>query len=167
MCFLGSLFESRVRLDEDVGDDDVGAGASKREAVGSPESARSPGDNGDLPGQIEHATLLKRLPMRSESLALAPSRGGRAAALRTVSASGRDAHGRNVCDDLRTSPSRGPLTEDVATDHQALDLGCSFPDLIDLGVAHEALDRVFLDVSVSAEDLDRVDGHAHGHVAGE
>src|SRR5580700_488357 len=55
---LRRVLELRVRLDEDVGDDYVCAGAGKGETVRPPKAAGSPGDNGDLPGQIEHATLL-------------------------------------------------------------------------------------------------------------
>src|SRR5450631_1071447 len=73
VSLLRGLLELRVRLDQDVGDDDVSAGAGEREAVRPAEAARSPGDDGDLPGQIEHATLLERQVMRrSESLALGP-----------------------------------------------------------------------------------------------
>src|SRR5207244_6916166 len=59
------------------------------------------------------------------------------------------------------------LAEDVAADHQALDLGRPLPDLVDLGVAHEALDGVFLDVPVATEHLHGVDGDAHGDIATE
>src|ERR1700733_8962514 len=52
-------------------------------------------------------------------------------------------------------------------DDQSLDLVRAFVDLGDLGVAHHALDRILLDVSVSAEDLDGLDGHPHGDVRAE
>ena len=38
-----------VRLDQDVGDDDVGAGARERQRVGAAEPARAAGDEGDAP----------------------------------------------------------------------------------------------------------------------
>ena len=73
VCFLGGVLEVRVRLDEDIGNDDVRPRPSELEAVRPPETTRSPGNDGDLTGQIEHATLLERLvTARSESLALGP-----------------------------------------------------------------------------------------------
>src|ERR1035441_276609 len=59
---------------------------------------------------------------------------------------------------------RGALAEDAAGDHQALDLGRLLPDLVDLGVAHEALHRILLDVPVTTQHLDGVGGDAHRHV---
>src|ERR687895_875206 len=55
----------------------------------------------------------------------------------------------------------------LARDHQSLNLRRSLVDLEQLGVAHELLHRVLLDVAVSAEDLDRVGRHLHGRVCGE
>ena len=42
-----------LRLDEQVGDDDVGARAGKRQRVGAPEPARAAGDERDAPGEID------------------------------------------------------------------------------------------------------------------
>ncbi len=66
---LRPLFSrSGIGFDEDVGDDDVRAGARKRQAVRPSQPARSAGDDGDLAGQLEHATLLDRLVMAFEEL---------------------------------------------------------------------------------------------------
>src|SRR6476619_975508 len=59
---------------------------------------------------------------------------------------------------------RARLAQHLAGDHESLDLLRSLVDLRDLRVAHEALDRVLLDVAVAAEDLHRVDRHRHGDV---
>src|SRR5438045_3458671 len=56
------------------------------------------------------------------------------------------------------------LLQHLACDHQALDLLCAFVDLRDLRVAHEALDRVLLDVAVAAEDLHGIGRHRHRDV---
>ena len=58
---LRGLLDRRVQLDEDVGDDDVGAGAGECQAVRPAQAARSSCDDGDLAGQIEHAVLLGNL----------------------------------------------------------------------------------------------------------
>src|SRR6476646_1670128 len=60
---------------------------------------------------------------------------------------------------------RARLAQHLAGDHEPLDLLRALVDLRDLGVAHEALDRVLLDVAVAAEDLHRVGRHGHGDVA--
>src|ERR1022692_3094329 len=60
---------------------------------------------------------------------------------------------------------RPALTHHLARDHEPLDLLRALVDLRDLRVAHEALDRVLLDVAVAAEDLHRVGGDSHRHVA--
>src|SRR5579872_3950562 len=49
-------------------------------------------------------------------------------------------------------------------DHEPLDLRGALVDLEELRVAHELLDRVLLDVAVTAEDLHRVRRHLHRHV---
>src|SRR5205823_7464967 len=64
-------------------------------------------------------------------------------------------------------PDRRTRAGDGARDDQSLDLGGAFPDLVDLRVAEPFLDRVLLDVSVSAEHLDGVGGHIHGNVCRE
>src|SRR5260370_7600636 len=46
-----------------------------------------------------------------------------------------------------------------------LNLRGPFPDLIDLRVSEPLFDRVFLDVPITAKDLDRIGGDLHGHVA--
>src|SRR5215211_3926192 len=57
--------------------------------------------------------------------------------------------------------------EDLAGDDQALDMRGALVDLEQLGVAHELLDRILLDVAVTAEDLDGVRRDLHGRVGGE
>src|SRR5437588_4060680 len=57
--------------------------------------------------------------------------------------------------------------EDLARDDEPLDLRGPFVDLEPLGVAHQLLDRIFLDVAVPAEDLDRVRRDLHRSVRGE
>src|SRR5215218_9190982 len=47
-----------------------------------------------------------------------------------------------------------PQFEELAGDDQSLDLARPLPDLGELGVAHEPLDLVLLDVAVPAVDLD-------------
>src|SRR5688500_1889359 len=59
------------------------------------------------------------------------------------------------------SISIGTRHEYLTGDDQALDLRGALVDLEQLGVAHELLDRVLLDVAVAAEDLDRVGRDAH------
>src|SRR6186997_1458179 len=49
-----------------------------------------------------------------------------------------------------------PREEDLAGDHEALDLGRPLVDLEQLRVAHQLLDGVLLHVPVAAEDLDCV-----------
>ena len=53
-----------VRLDLDVGDHDVGAGAGERERVGAAEAARAARDEGDAPGEVDldrHGAILRRV----------------------------------------------------------------------------------------------------------
>src|SRR2546423_207176 len=52
--------------------------------------------------------------------------------------------------------SVGARQEDLFGDDQPLDLRGALVDLEELGVAHQLLDRVLLDVAVPAEDLHRV-----------
>src|ERR1700722_12739067 len=61
----------------------------------------------------------------------------------------------------------GVVLLQLARDDHALDLIGAVPDLVDFGVAVVALDRIFLGVGVSAEDLHRVGDIAHAHVARE
>src|SRR5919108_5104190 len=51
--------------------------------------------------------------------------------------------------------SEDPEPEQLAGDHESLDLARPLPDLGQLRVAHEPLHRVVGDVAVSAVDLDR------------
>src|SRR5919204_3178979 len=67
----------------------------------------------------------------------------------------------------RESTSVGSRQEDLAGDHEPLDLRRALVDLEQLRVAHELLDRIFLDVAVAAEDLDGVGRHPHRGVGGE
>src|ERR1700704_5012145 len=62
---------------------------------------------------------------------------------------------------------RAARSRDRARDAQPLYLGRALPDLVDLRVAKPFLNRVFLDVSVAPEDLDRVSRHFHRDVSGE
>src|SRR5258707_14743170 len=65
-----------------------------------------------------------------------------------------------------TSKEEGArLAHHLAGDHEALDLLRALVDLRDLRVAHEALDRVLLDVAVAAEDLHRIGRDGHRDVA--
>src|SRR5664280_255452 len=57
--------------------------------------------------------------------------------------------------------------EDLLGDDEPLDLARPFIDLVDLRVAHQLLDRVFLRVTVPAEDLDGVGRDAHRDVGRE
>src|SRR5688500_11460278 len=50
-------------------------------------------------------------------------------------------------------------------DHDSLYLGCAFVNFGDFGVAEQALDRILLHISVSAEDLHRLCRHPHGGLA--
>src|SRR5712691_447316 len=52
-----------------------------------------------------------------------------------------------------------------ARDDQPLDFRGPLPDLIDLRVAEPLLDGVLLDVPVAPEDLDRIRGDLHRHIA--
>jgi hypothetical protein len=60
-----------------------------------------------------------------------------------------------------------PVAQQLPGDDRALDLVGAFVDLGDLGVPVEPLDLEALDVAGAAEDLDRVGGARHRHVAGE
>src|SRR5215218_1591198 len=63
--------------------------------------------------------------------------------------------------------SRAALAEDLARDHQALDLARALVDLRDLRVAVVALERELLRIPVAAEDLDRLRGLAARHLRRE
>src|SRR5450432_1562740 len=58
-------------------------------------------------------------------------------------------------------------TQDVARDHNPLDLRGALVDLQQLGIAHQLLDRILLGVAVAAEDLDRVRRATHRGVGAE
>src|SRR5436309_9978434 len=88
----------------------------------------------------------------------------------------------SVSASARPSPREPPVTRatrpersiSIATrqeyflrDHEPLDLTGALVDLEQLGVAHQLLDRVLLDVAVAAEDLHRVGRHLHRGVGGE
>ena len=47
------LLVGRLRLDLDVGDDDVRAGPGERQRVGAAEPARAAGDEGDAAGEVD------------------------------------------------------------------------------------------------------------------
>src|SRR6266852_8937085 len=57
--------------------------------------------------------------------------------------------------------------EQLARDHQPLDLIGSLVDLNQLCISHELFHRELLNVPISAIDLDRVGGHSHRHIRGE
>ena len=57
--------------------------------------------------------------------------------------------------------------EELAGDHDPLDLVGALVDLGDLGVAHHPLDGVLAGVAVAPEDLHGVGGDLHCHVGGE
>src|SRR5579863_6661458 len=56
------------------------------------------------------------------------------------------------------------LPQEMTRDDQALDLGRAFPDLVDLGIPHIALDGIVASVPVAAMDLHGLDGRPHGHL---
>ena len=92
------------------------------------------------------------------------ARGGCGTARPTVPASTRKqlrASGRS------SRLRRRARQEDLARDHEALDLRGALVDLEQLRVAHQLLDRVLLDVAVAAEDLHGVGGDLHRRVGGE
>src|SRR5262245_53366516 len=83
---------------------------------------------------------------------------------------------------MRPSPRAPPVTrairpersisivtrkQQLARDHEALDLGRSLVDLEERRVAHELLDRELLDVPVAAEDLDGIGRDLHARVRRE
>src|SRR5437588_412474 len=79
-------------------------------------------------------------------------------------ASGSCSPGRKSSANARKEESAA-LAHHLAGDHEPLDLLRPLVDLRDLRVAHEALDGVFPDVAVAAEDLHRVGGDGHRDVA--
>src|SRR5579864_5181078 len=56
------------------------------------------------------------------------------------------------------------VSRKLARDHQPLDFGRAFPDLINLCVAVPLFNRKVADVAVAAQDLDGVIGHPHSHI---
>src|SRR5215510_11230578 len=77
--------------------------------------------------------------------------------------------GRQITELPYRAPSlSGQLPADeLAGDHDALDLVGALEDLGDLRVPHEALDRILAGVTVAAEDLYGVGGDLHRGVGGE
>src|SRR5882724_11955116 len=87
----------------------------------------------------------------------------------------------SVSASARPSPREPPVTsatrpersisitrhEQLASDYEPLDLGGALVDLVQLGVAHQLLDRVFLHVPIAAEDLHRVGRDLHAGVRRE
>src|SRR6266849_5387296 len=67
----------------------------------------------------------------------------------------------------RRSLSSGKLSEQLAGDHQPLDLRGPFVNLDQLGIPHQLLHGELLDVAVAAVDLHRVGGDPHRGVGGE
>ena len=59
------------------------------------------------------------------------------------------------------------VVEEVAGDHDPLDLRRALVDARHLRVPHQALDRVVAHVPVAAEDLHRLGGDPHRHLARE
>src|SRR5947208_8051927 len=57
--------------------------------------------------------------------------------------------------------------QQLACNHEPLDLRGALVDLVELGVPHQLLDRVLLHVAVAAEDLDGVRRDLHADVGGE
>jgi hypothetical protein len=59
-------------------------------------------------------------------------------------------------------PVRRCLGEQLAADQHAADFAGAGADLVQLGVAPQAADRVLVDVAVAAQRLDRLAGHPGG-----
>src|SRR5512135_93042 len=70
------------------------------------------------------------------------------------------------CSRTTTARTLAGLFHEAAPDQLAMDLVGAFPDLCDLGVAHQALDAVVLAVAVAAVQLHRLGGDAHRQVRG-
>src|ERR1051325_8054645 len=78
--------------------------------------------------------------------------------------------GATACSSVTSSSDRAEqegagLLRHLARDHEPLDLLGALVDLRDLRVAHEALDGIFLDVAVAAEDLHGLRRALHRDVA--
>ncbi len=58
------------------------------------------------------------------------------------------------------------ICSEAPSDQLAMHLVGAFPDLRDLGVAHQPLDAVVADIAVAAVHLHGLGGHAHGEVGG-
>src|SRR5215469_16139511 len=90
-----------------------------------------------------------------------------AAIARSAASSLHSAPASGSCSLVRKSSAnagekkRARLAQHLAGDHEPLDLLRPLVDLRDLRVAHEALDRVLLDVAVAAQDLYRLGRHRH------
>src|SRR4051795_119437 len=67
----------------------------------------------------------------------------------------------------RQAPQSVLREKDLLRNNEALNLRGALVDLEELGVAHQLLDRILLDVAVPAEDLHCVGRHLHRHVGGE
>src|SRR5436305_11704940 len=57
------------------------------------------------------------------------------------------------------------LREQLAADQHAADLAGAGADLVELGVSQQAAGRIVVDVTVAAQQLDRVERH-HGRLLG-
>src|SRR6056297_3230253 len=58
-------------------------------------------------------------------------------------------------------------TEQLAADQHAADLAGARADLVELGIAQQPPGGIFVDVTVAAEDLHRLQGERHGGAGGE
>jgi hypothetical protein len=67
---------------------------------------------------------------------------------------------------FRTVIAAFRVSEQFAADQHAADLAGAGADFVQLGVAPQAAGRVFVDVAVAAEDLDRLAGHPGGLLGG-
>src|SRR5690606_13608336 len=62
----------------------------------------------------------------------------------------------------RLSAGSAGLVEQLAADQHAADLAGAGTNLIELGIAPQSANRVFVDVAVAAQNLNAVAGHACG-----
>src|SRR5919106_4558596 len=103
------------------------------------------------------STLIALSPSPERSRAPRPPRPGRRCrAARHPSRSGTTRAG-----------GRRSRVQDLAGDHELLDLRGALVKLRDLGVAEVPLDLVVLDEPIAAVDLDSVGRHLHGRLRGE
>src|SRR6202521_6313276 len=98
-------------------------------------------------------------------LAPRPTRG--AAVPRCLPRHPEQERGARGCSASRTAHRSFLREEDLLRNHEALDLTGPLINLEELRVAHELLDRVLLDVSVAAEDLNGVGRDLHRGVGRE